>query len=131
MEGKQVMSVLNLDVILHPSDDEESVPPFNIQFWVNAYSEDLGRSTKRVLEQYAPLRAQIVRTETKASDEASFWEIGVKGLLIYTTAPGWGMVKHTITDNLSQPGTDPQCGLAVARGVAIAALTQARCFSAH
>lgn len=127
MAGRQIVGVLNMDVIMWANSES----PFNIRLWVNAGSEILAQSTKKILEKYAPLRAEIVLSEIKAGDEASFWEIGVEGLLIYATAPGFGTIKHTIDDDLRQAGMNPECGLAVARAVAVAALTQGGCLFAQ
>jgi len=128
--GKNVVAVLNMDMIIHSTNDVQSLLPLDVDIVTNSASETLAASIKSSIERYTPLDAEVTVDAVRGSDHASFWDIGSPAVAVAENLPseiwsGSTSVYHTTDDLITQPNVDLPFGLSVARGIAAATMIQA------
>jgi Zn-dependent M28 family amino/carboxypeptidase len=129
-EGKNIVGVINMDMIIHPTDDRQPSLPLDLDIATNDASQNLAALLQSSIETYTPVDVEVHLDTTGGSDHASFWGIGANAVLAAenTVNEVWGgatTVYHTTNDLITQTYADLPFGLSVARGVAAAGMTLA------
>jgi hypothetical protein len=127
-EGKEVVGVINMDMIMHPGHDNQPTAPIDADIVTNGASRKLAALLRASMEWYTDVDVEIHVDETRGSDHAPFWDIGAKAIAVTENTPAeiWGgatTVYHTTADVITQQNADLPFGLAVARGVAATAMS--------
>jgi hypothetical protein len=125
--GKNVVDVVNMDMIIHPRNDTQPRLPLDVDIITNSASGKLADSVRASIERYTGLDAQVTINPVAGSDHAPFWDIGARAVAVTENTPDeiWGgstTVYHTTNDLITQPNVDLPFGLSVAKGVAVAGM---------
>jgi hypothetical protein len=125
--GEKVIDVINLDMFLHPSfDDEEPDPDHDVDIATDAASEWLAQDLAAKLAAYTPIDYQIHVDPYFYANHWAFWQVGYPaiGLFENTEAEIWGGSNdayHQLTDVITNPDYEWDFALYVIHG-AIASL---------
>lgn len=128
--GKKIVGVINLDMLIHPTDDRQPSFALDVDILTNAQSQKLASVLRWSLETYTPLDVEVHVDTIRASDHNSFWDIGANAVAVSENTPQEAMggattVYHTTNDVIRQRYADLPFGLSIARGVAAAAVSLA------
>ncbi len=128
--GKEIVAAINMDMIIHPTDDRQPSLPLDADILTDSPSQKLAGLLRSSIVRYTPVVAEVHLDTTPASDHAPFWDIGAHAVAVSGNTPGEAQggattVYHTTDDLISQEYVDLPFGLSIARGVAAAAMTLA------
>ncbi|MDP2897312.1 MAG: M20/M25/M40 family metallo-hydrolase [bacterium] len=125
--GKNIVGVINMDMIIHPTDDRQPSLPLDLDICRNDASQSLAGVVESSIETYTTVDVEVHLDTTAGSDHASFWAIGANAVEVAENTANeiWGgatTVYHTTSDLITQTYADLPFGLSVARGVAAAGM---------
>lgn len=74
--GKNVVDVVDMDMIIHPRNDAQPRLPLDVDIITNSASGKLADSVRASIERYTGLDAEVTVNPVAGSDHAPFWDIG-------------------------------------------------------
>jgi len=129
--GENIVAVINLDMLLHPSfDDQEPDPDHDLDIGGNTASQWLG---EHLAEQFAAYTSIDVQLDDSGfvSNQWSFWPYGYDAVGVMENTPSeiWGGsidCYHSACDVMTNPHYEWDFGLEAVRGSMAGVVTLAR-----
>ena len=129
--GENIVAVINLDMLLHPSfDDQEPDPDHDLDIGGNSASQWIGQHLAEQFALYGPLEVQLHESDDYVSNQWSFWPYGYDAVGLSENTPWeiWGGsidCYHMACDVITNPDYEWDFGLEAVRGTRAGLVTLA------